>query len=185
MDPFSRLGLSALSLALKDAALDEWSEKRPIDVIATTAHGCLHTDDAYFDTIPGPEGGAASPALFSYTLPNCFLGEAAIRFGLTGNSFVANTPDPAGIIAPRMALGSLARGEAEKVLFGFCDLEKPSFLTGEDASFPGAVFFMIESSPRPNAPSFGALDLGKDRKVLFKGAPISDLPDLARRCLSP
>ncbi len=184
MDPFSRLGLSALSLALKDAGLDEWSEKRPMGVIAASAHGCLHTDEAYFATIPGPAGGAASPALFSYTLPNCFLGEAAIRFGLTGNSFVANTPNPAGSITPRMALGSLARGEAKQVLCGCCDLEKPSFLTGDDASFPGAVFFLMESFPRTNAPKpFGTLERANDGGVLFEGSPVSDLPDLARRCL--
>ncbi len=184
MDPFSRLGLSALSLALKDAGLDQWSEKRPISVIAASAYGCLHTDEAYFDTIPGPDGGAASPALFSYTLPNCFLGEAAIRFGLTGNNLVMNTMEPAGAISPRMALGSLARGETEKVLCGCCDLEQPSFLTGEDASFPGAVFFMMESIPRMNAaPPYGALERANDGGVLFEGAPVSDLPDLVRRCL--
>ncbi|MCP4694583.1 MAG: hypothetical protein GY859_41520, partial [Desulfobacterales bacterium] len=148
-----------------------------------SAHGCLHTDDAYFRTLPGAAGGAASPALFSYTLPNCFLGEAAIRFGLTGNSFVVNTPDPAGPITPGMALGSLARGEAEQILFGCCDLEPPSFLSLKDAPLPGSVFFMIESSPRSNAPSFGALDREKKRGVLFEGVPVTTLPDLARRCL--
>ncbi len=184
MDPFSRLGLSALSLALKDAGLDEWSEKRPIGVVAASAYGCLHTDEAYFETIPGAEGGAASPALFSYTLPNCFLGEAAIRFGLTGNSLVLNTPGPTGLIAARMALGSLARGEAEMVLCGCCDLETPSFLPGKDAPFPGSVFFMLESDARTDAPRpFGALERTNDRGVLFDGAPVSDLPDLARRCL--
>ena len=60
-----------------------------------------------------PEGGAlASPNLFAYTLSNCFTGEAAIRFGLTGPSYVVGEPGPQGFTSLSLALESLADGEA-------------------------------------------------------------------------
>ena len=97
MDRYSRLGITAIALALKDAGLDEWVEKREIGIIASTVHGCLNADGDYFDTVI-PEGGRlASPNLFAYTLPNTFLGEAAIHFGLTGASFIINEPYLSGI----------------------------------------------------------------------------------------
>ena len=88
LDRYSRLGLSAIAFALKDAILDRWTHPRPIGIIASTVHGCLDTDLDYYDTVIPEDGRLASPNLFAYTLPNSYLGEAAIRFGLTGASYV-------------------------------------------------------------------------------------------------
>jgi len=78
MDEYSRLGLMAVALALKDAELDQWTEMRNIAVIASTVYGCLQTDAEYYDTVRPQGGRLASPNLFAYTLSNTFLGEATI-----------------------------------------------------------------------------------------------------------
>src|SRR5210317_307289 len=90
MDAFSKLGVSAAGLALQDAGLNEWRSKREVGIVVATFYGCLQTDLDYFETVLPADGAFASPALFSYTLPNCFLGEAAARFGLTGPGYVVS-----------------------------------------------------------------------------------------------
>ena len=80
MDSFSRLGLGAIALALKDADLAKWTCKRNISIIASTVHGCLGTDVDYFDTVIPQEGRLASPNLFAYTLPNSFFGRSGHPF---------------------------------------------------------------------------------------------------------
>jgi 3-oxoacyl-[acyl-carrier-protein] synthase II len=86
MDDLSRLGLSAMAMALTDAGQIEWPQKRAVGILAGTVYGCLHTDQAYFKTTRADAGQSPSPSLFAYTLPNCMLGEPAIIFGLTGQS---------------------------------------------------------------------------------------------------
>ena len=88
MDKYSRLGLTAIAIALIDAGLSEWTRERNIGIIASTVYGCLETDVDYYKTVIPDRGANASPALFSYTLANSYLGEAAIRFGLTGINYV-------------------------------------------------------------------------------------------------
>ena len=134
MDRFSRLGLGAIAFALKDADLETWTRKRNISIIASTVHGCLGTDVSYFDTVIPQEGRLASPNLFAYTLPNSFLGEAAIHFGLTGNCYIINSPSASKLQSLRMAMINLDSGESEKVLSGVCDLESPDLYaaTGEE-----------------------------------------------------
>ena len=83
MDKYSRLKLTAIAFALLDAGLSEWTRERNIGMIASTFYGCLGTDVDYYKTVIPDRGAHASPALFSYTMANSYLGEAAIRFGLT------------------------------------------------------------------------------------------------------
>ena len=128
MDRFSRLGLGAIAFALKDAGLEKWTRKRNISIIASTAHGCLGTDVGYFDTVIAQEGRLASPNLFAYTLPNVFLGEAAIHFGLTGISYIISCRSDSRLQSLRMAMISIGNGESEKVLSGACDPESPDLL---------------------------------------------------------
>jgi len=142
LDDFSRLGLAAITLALQDAGLDSWEEKRPWAIIAASRYGCLATDRAFFDTVI-PEGGAlASPNLFAYTLSNCFTGEAAIRFGLTGPSYVVGEPGPQGFTSLSLALESLADGEADLAVAGISDLAV-DIAEGDGQAHPGAVFLVL------------------------------------------
>jgi len=153
LDDFSRLGLAAIALALQDAGLESWEEKRPWGIVAASRYGCLATDRDYFDTVI-PDGGAlASPNLFAYTLSNCFTGEAAIRFGLTGPSYVVNEPGPCGFESLRLALEHLADGDAPLVVAGMSDLASVTVPHSGLPETPGAVFLALAKEPlHGNAP---------------------------------
>ena len=184
MDQYSRLGLTAIDFALQDAGLAEWREKRNIGIIASTLYGCLGTDVDYYDTVMAREGLGASPALFSYTLPNTFLGEAAIRFGLTGTSFVINELHPSGLSGLQMALDHIACGEIEKILCGVCEIGCPPAFSGHSNVPSGAIFIMIEKLAGKKFSSYGKLHLNKTGCVIFNGGEIKDLTDLVQRCIA-
>ena len=184
MDSFSRLGLGAIALALKDADLAKWTCKRNIGIIAATVHGCLVTDVDYFDTVIPQEGRLASPNLFAYTLPNSFLGEAAIHFGLTGNSYIISSSSASKLQSLQMAMVSLDSGESEKVLSGVCDLESPDLFAAAAEENPGALFFMIEKNPQQRRPAYGELSLDRKGMLNFNGSKVKDLVDLVSRCLA-
>ncbi|MCJ7593818.1 MAG: hypothetical protein MUO52_03470, partial [Desulfobacterales bacterium] len=147
MDEYSKLGLGAIAFALKDAGLDEWTEKRNVGIIASTIYGCLSTDIDYFDTVMTDHGAGASPAIFSYTLSNIFLGEAAIRFGLTGTTFIINEERPLGLRCLELALASITRGEADKMLCGVCNHHCPKGFEKICKVPAGALFFVLEATP--------------------------------------
>lgn len=184
LDDFSRLGLSGVALALQDAGLDQWEEKRDIGVIASTRFGCLPTDIAYFDTVIPDDGALASPNLFAYTLSNCFLGEAAIRFGLTGTGFVINEDDPNRMGGLRMALDSLECGECKTIVAGFCDLPAPAELRINEAAPPGAVFLVLEKvSKVPSAGRRVDLTSAASGSITLGGVPVSGWPGLVQSYL--
>ena len=184
MDEYSRLGLTAIAFALKDAGLDEWTEKRNTGIIASTVYGCLGTDIDYYDTVMPQKELSTSPALFSYTLPNSFLGEAAIHFGLTGTSFIVNEQVPSGLVVLQMALNSIGCGETETMLCGVCDLGCPPPFGGPPNVSPGALFFIIEKSPAREPLCYGKLRLNKKGSVIFNRARINDLTMLVQKCLA-
>ena len=184
LDQYSKLGLSAIAFALKDAELDKWTRKRSISIIASTLHGCLDTDIEYYKTAMTHGGRLASPNLFAYTLPNSFLGEAAIFFGLTGTSFVINQPPASGIWCLRMALIGIANGQFEKVVCGMCDLGRPPFFSGADETPCGALFFVIEKAPNRKHLIYGELFLDSDGILKFDDDEIKNLPSLAEKCLN-
>lgn len=180
---YSKVGLAAIAFALRDAGLEQWSAKRPIGAIAASRLGCLTTDVAYFDSVI-PDGGAlASPNLFAYTLSTCFLGEAAIQFGLTGSMLVVNEQMPSGLTPLRMALESLAWGECAAMLAGTCDLPSPHAAVPDTAATSGAVFIVLEHGPRPGA-GYGLLTLDDDGTVRHDGARAESIADIVTASLS-
>lgn len=184
MDPFSRLGLAAVTFALRDAGLEEWREKRPIGLIAATAYGCLATDRDYFATVT-PDGGAlASPQLFAYTLSNTFLGEAALRFGLTGEALVVSEPPSGGLASLGLALENLAWNGARAMVAGLCDLAPSEGIPTIPGLLPGAVFVVLEQYTRKGAPDYGELRRVEDGGYRFNDGPVADLGELVRRGLA-
>ncbi|MCJ7833203.1 MAG: hypothetical protein MUQ20_02305 [Deltaproteobacteria bacterium] len=182
MDEYSRLGITAIALALKDAELDQWTEMRNIAVIASTVYGCLQTDVEYYDTVR-PEGGRlASPNLFAYTLPNTFLGEAAIHFGLTGAGFIIHESSLSGLSGLWLAMNSMAGEECEAVITGICDAGPPLALGLTGRAVPGALFFVLQRESRGQGLSYGTLTQNKRGAIVFDGKKIEDLHDLAERC---
>ena len=183
MDKYSRLGLTAIAFALMDAGLSEWTRERNIGIIASTVYGCLGTDVDYYKTVIPDRGSNASPALFSYTLANSYLGEAAIRFGLTGINYVLTEQRPTGLAGLQTALDHIIRGDTEQILGGICDVGCPQIFNKPGKIPPGAVFFMIEKSPSPKTSSYGELSTDEKGGVIYKGGAIKDLAILVQKCL--
>lgn len=184
LDGYSRLGLSAIAFALKDAELSRWTRKRDIGIIASTLNGCLDTDIDYFDTVMMEGGRVASPNLFAYTLPNSYLGEASIRFGLTGASFIVNEPSASGLWCLRMSLIGIAAGQFEKVVCGMCDQGHLPLFAESGKTACGALFFVIEKTPRHAHLVYGDLCFGKNRALIFNNKAVKSLPMLAQSCLT-
>lgn len=179
---YSKVGLAAIAFALRDAGLEEWSEKRPIGAVAASQLGCLGTDCDYFDTVLPQGGGLASPNLFAFTLANCFLGEAAIQFGLTGSTLVVNDSDRSGLSPLRMALESLAWGESDTMLAGICDLPPPA-CAATVALLPGALFMVLEKGQQSPSPGYGRLALAEDGTIRHEGAAVDSFTGLVTACL--
>ena len=184
LDRYSRLGLSAIAFALKDAGLDRWIHPRPISIIASTVHGCLDTDLNYYDTVIPEDGRLASPNLFAYTLPNSYLGEAAIRFGLTGASYVISESTPSELWCLRLALVGMASGQFDITLGGRCDLGQSPPYSESDRTAGGALFFVIEQNNINAGAVYGTVDIGSRGELFFNGARVKDLATLARYCIA-
>jgi 3-oxoacyl-[acyl-carrier-protein] synthase II len=184
MDAYSRLGLTATALALKDAGLSEWTRKRHIGMVASTFYGCLGTDVDYYKTVIPDRGAHASPALFSYTLANGYLGEAAIRFGLTGINYVITEQRPTGLAGLQTALDHINLGAIDKILGGVCDVGCPQIFDEPAQILPGAVFFMLEKFPANTRSSYGTLQFNSSGDICFDGSEIKDLDGLVRGCIA-
>lgn len=181
LDHFSRVGLGAITFCLRDAGEEAWTEKRPIGIVAASRFGCLATDLAYLETMLPDAGKLASPNLFAYTLPNCFLGEAALRFGLTGNSLILNQQDDSRLSAVRFALQELAWSDQQGMLAGICDLEHP--VASQNEEIPGSLFLLLGREPGQSIAPYGELALVDDQ-LFFDGEPVRDLPGLVAACLN-
>jgi len=178
LDEYSKLGLAAAAFALKDSMQDEWKSKRPIGIIVSTIHGCLATDINYFETVIKFGGNLASPNLFACTLPNIFLGEAAIRFGLTGPGFAVNEPQLTGLSGLRMALCSMSIDDSRAMLVGIADPGRPGSFPHDTEVTPGALFLFIEKSPADSSLSYGGLDMAAPGDILLDGTLVHNLEDI-------
>lgn len=184
MDEFSRLGVSAIGLALKDAGMDEWTAKREVGIVVSTVYGCLHTDKAYFETTQSENGTFASPALFSYTLPNCFLGEAATRFGLTGPGYVINEQNDSGLSSVHAVLEDMGCDELENALAGICDLGRPPEFSIEREVIPGAAFLVVQKEPDMGLKPYGSLCLNKAQQIVFNEKRVPCFRELIQSCVA-
>ncbi|MEJ2587857.1 MAG: hypothetical protein P8165_09835 [Deltaproteobacteria bacterium] len=182
MDAFSKLGFGGIALALRDADLHDWKDKRPIGMIASTVYGCLQTDMDYADTMAHDEGRLASPALFSYTLPNCFLGEAAWYFGTTGLSYVIYDPEFGGLNSLRTALLHIRLNEFEKGVAGIVD--DPPVVSGTACAMPGAAFVVIEAHTHSASRPYGRIELGQNHEIRFNDQRITHFTHLVKMCLN-
>jgi 3-oxoacyl-[acyl-carrier-protein] synthase II len=182
LDEFSRIGLAAIAFCLRDAGAEGWDEKRSIGIVAASRYGCLQTDLAYLDTLL-PEGGKlASPNLFTYTLANSFLGEAALRFGLIGNTLVFNHADATALSPLCYALEELTWSDQQAVVVGICDLPAVEEFSKQDET-PGSLFILLGKEPPTDRSAYGTLEL-RGGQLLFSDELTSDLPTLIAACLA-
>ena len=182
MDRYSRTGVAGIALALKDAGLDEPAGLRNIAVIASTVHGSLNADADYYDTVIPDEGRLASPNLFVYALPNTYLGEAAIYFGLTGPGFALCESSSSGIHGLCMAIEGIKEGEYEAVVTGVCDVGSPPLLGMPDRTPSGALFFVLQAGTGHQDRAYGALTQNAAGQIFFEDNRLEDLNDLAVLC---
>lgn len=141
MDDFSKIGLAAIAFALYDAKIQLEETKSNTSLISSTATGCIQTDINYWKTV---DGHVPSPAVFAYTLDSCFLGEAAICFGLAGENFIINESNTTGLTGLFFALEQLNSGQSEKVI---CGINNSNIRFRETSTLkikPGALFFVVE-----------------------------------------
>jgi len=179
LDHFSKLGLAGIFKAMKDARRHEWKQKRNIGLVASTIFGCLETDRDYFATVIPDHGIAASPALFAYTLPNCFLGEAAILLGLTGECLVINDDDSTGIKGLAMAMATLIQDPSvEAMVCGICDTQCPEQIDRPDCFYEGAIFMLLENAGQCPFSHYGTLDFDGSGNIVYNQKTVSDIDRL-------
>jgi 3-oxoacyl-[acyl-carrier-protein] synthase II len=179
LDAFSRLGLAAVALALGDAGLEQWREKRPIGLVATSRFGCLATDLDFFRPLAPGGDGLVSPNLFAYTVPNTVLGEAAIRFGLSGPGYVLSAGAEAPFASLETALDILAAGEAEAMVAGCCELPP-----ADATAAPGAVFLVLGVvADGAGAGAGHRLEFAPELQV--NGTAVSGWAELVAACRGP
>jgi len=181
---YSRVGLAAVAFALRDAGMEQWKTKRFAGLVASTRAGCLATDIEYYDTVLPEGGGLASPNLFPSTLPTCFLGEAAIQFGLAGPTLIVNDPAEDALSGVRMALESLSWGECGTMLAGHIDLPAGPAIPGIRTPWTGGLFMVLENAPDAAATGYGTLDLSDEGAVRHNGIGVAGLNELVRACLA-
>jgi 3-oxoacyl-[acyl-carrier-protein] synthase II len=190
MDYFSKLGVSAAVFAMRDANFSQAGSKdiepAPFNtgIIASSSTGCLETDIKYQATINPENNTLPSPALFAYTLPNCFLGEVSILYGLTGESFIVSEEKTNGMTGLGMAVDLLVSGTTDMVLCGINNSDI-NHLTDDSSSIgPGAVFFLLEQEKRKAAKAYGKLVFdSSDSHFYYENSVIDSLYDLASKCL--
>jgi len=127
MDYMSRATLVEAGRCLREAGLlqdidaDRTASCR-IGLIAGSRRGSLAADLAYARSLADGLDGA-SPALFSYTLPNIPLAEAAIHYSLTGPVFaiLSEHPFDEAVAAARQWL-TCCEGQLECIVAGEADV---------------------------------------------------------------
>jgi 3-oxoacyl-[acyl-carrier-protein] synthase II len=165
-DAFTRMGVIAVALAMKDAGWLETPPAEPVGMVVSSKLGVLQTDFDYYRTTLPQSGLLSSPNLFSYTLPVAVLGECASNFRLTGPTYVLGDDESAGRNALEEALLLLEAGDSLKMLAGWIDSSpEAANLLNEPEPLPGAVFVALEAIPQAGRPSFG--------KVIFDENGIS------------
>jgi len=183
LDRYSKLGLTAIAHALQDAGLNTWKEKRDIGVIVSTVFGCISTDFDYYNTVMPKNGILSDPNLFTYTLPNSFLGHASIMFGLTGTNFVINDKTGSGISAIVSALDCISLGDCDRMLAGICDVEPPPDFPVSGKPAPGSIFMVIEKPVESHCRHYGSLFADKKGTVFFDDSEIKDISECVNLCL--
>ena len=179
MDSFSKIGFSAVCFALEESGPLRYENSTAI--IVSTVAGCLQTDRAYFKTTLASGGVGASPALFAYTLPNCFIGEAAIYHNLTGESFVLSETSTDGRRGVHMGLCLLESGEADRVICGVCDDDWPEGSPPVKGFKPGALFVIIDKKLQEHSVCYGKFERGGSvTEVLFNNKLLTSFSELAK-----
>jgi 3-oxoacyl-[acyl-carrier-protein] synthase II len=159
LDLMSRMTVSAVALALRDAGVEySLDNKQDIGIIGTGCEGCLKSDSDYFKDYVENGRTLSRANLFIYTLPTSALGEAAIHFGLIGPLLYLNEVDDSLADILDMASEMVIAREADRMLVGK--------IIGEEA-----LYFLIDSKQEGSA----LCSLVEARSILDSTQDISDI----------
>jgi 3-oxoacyl-(acyl-carrier-protein) synthase len=159
LDGVSRLTVSAVALALRDAGI-EYSPagKQDIGIIGTSDEGSLKSDTSYFRDFIENGRTLSRANLFIYTLPSSALGEAAIHFGLIGPLLYGSGVADSFVDFWDMATDMVVTREVDRMLVGK--------IAGEEA-----LYFVIERSPEDRV----FCSLNEARLIVEATQSISDI----------
>ncbi len=181
LDLFSRIGVAAVGLALEDAGYFPKTmptAEASIALISATTSSCGLTDRDFYRTVH-EEPGLASPGLFVYTLATSFLGEAALRFSLTGASLAVIEPLPQADTALKLAVAELITGDDEIVVTGVCNL------FAQDSVAPrlsGALFLVLEKEPQTFSRVHTVLSCDLETGIFYiNNQPCPDIFSICKR----
>jgi len=170
LDLFSQIGVGAIGLALQDADLLPATKTadhklKSTGIICATTSGCSLTDQKFFNTVK-EEPQLASPGLFVYTLATSFLGEAALRFLLTGLTMAVFEPRPGAANAICTAIEELNSGDDEIMVAGLCNLFAQESCAPQ---ISGALFLVLEKETEitPANRSYATLSCNPQTTVFF------------------
>ncbi len=168
LDRYSKAGLIGASLAIQDAGLDSGAEPSETAIIVSTFNGSIEVDYKYYETVLPQDGLLASPNLFAYTLPNCMLGEIAIRYRFTGPAMVVSQPAADMLNGVLFGVQCLYSGLSKQVLAGYCNVE--CGLDPTHTGFrPGAVFLVMQKATKKTSLSYDG------KQLLYRDKPITNL----------
>ncbi len=194
LDLFSQIGVAAIGLALQDAGHlqkqpAEKSDNNPqtdlnpttTGLICATTSSCSLTDHNFFNTVKD-EPQLASPGLFVYTLATSFLGEAALRFSLTGLTMAVTEPRPQAADAICIAIEELTTGDDEIIVTGLCNLFN---VDSKALQTSGALFLVLEketgSETTSGNRSYATLSCNPHTNVLYcNNQPCPDIFSLCK-----
>ena len=188
LDLFSQIGVAAVALALEDAghlgetATHKTQNNRDLGLICATTSSCKRTDHNFFKTVQA-DPRLASPGLFVYTLATSFLGEAALRFAITGTSMALIEPRPAGAEALRIGLEQLSYGDEEVIVVGICNLfEREASVT---PFFSGALFLVMEKDQGEQTPFYAKISCSPQESGFYcNDQPCLDILSLPAKLAS-
>lgn len=174
LDNYSKAGLIAASIALKDAGIDTTGSPEITGLVVSTVTGSAEVDHKYFHTVVPEDGLFSSPNLFAYTLPSCMLGEVSIRYGFTGPALVLSQKSPGMMNGIVGAVKFLNYGLCERVVGGYCNIEVDMIDT---ECKPGVVFLVMQKAREISPLVFNGTAL------LYNGSEISGIADLMQELI--
>ncbi len=177
MDDFSRVSLSAVAFAIRDAGLETREERLGAGIFAASYYGCLQTDADYTLTM----ADSPSPGLFAYTLPNTFIGEASIIFNLTGPGIAIQDENPFSSIALKTALAHMHVSGDQAVIAGASDIIPDGLESNRARTINGGLYFTLEKN-RAKDRSYGKIEY--DGKGLrFNNSKTDNLSSIKESCI--
>lgn len=131
----------------------------------------VDTNAAYLARIVAAGASRGEPRRFPYTTPNAPAGECAVAFGLTGPAFAVGGGPHGGIEALAVAADLVRGGVADRIVVVAVDEAGPGSLRIAPDTKPGAVAFLVASSPL--AARLDAWSVGLPQRIPAGGALVA------------